>query len=1091
MHKARRIRNHLICSLLFILLIMSVSYAAFSSNLDIKGSTKVTSNWDVRVTSVVKGTFTGSAEEATVDGIKVNPQCSEAGTPKLCEDNLSVSINVDLFDIGDSAEYDVTVSNKGTIDAKLDDVLIDDSNNNSAVLITVSGYSPGQKLYKNGSSGSSMVIHVKVEYNPDYTGEPTSGEINLGFNYVQDDGSDAPVVTRSLLYDYQTNGGSKENESYSYEVNKNVDLSLMDDTRDGYNFVGWNTYKNAKVGLSSYLMPNNNSTLYAIYSKKVNVSYTKGYKISEIGEDSGSCTMYNKSAYCSVTLPSITALDHFNVDGWFDGDSKVGEANGTYNAREDVTLTAKAEIPKSYTITFNPDGGEVSTSSMTVPSGEAVGELPVASKSGFVFGGWYLSSTEIMEEDYVPGDDIEVTAKWYEEDKVAVMDGVGYTTLSAAIDNVLTDNNVKRIRLLKDVVEGKTIPKDKNIILNLDGHNINQDGTTKVFINNGALEIRNGSLSMTGTTNVIENNGVMKIKNCTITSSASSGAVDNHANGDLVIIDTRIEMTGSRQAIYNNGGKLIIKGSSYLSNIKDRAALHNLGNGVVTIESGKIVSTSSIGAIYNQEGTITIGKKDGIIDNDSIVIQGSSYGLAAAGNVKIYDGIIKGIKGALNNPSESVFTEVEDDTEPVNGIETIDGSTYKTLYLCHIGGTVVVSLNANGGDVEISQIRVQNGDAIGDLPVPTRNLYSFVGWYTGVSDGVQVTSTYVVDNDITIYARWKKNPTYTITFDEVGGSIVEDMEIEQGSSIGKLPISNKTGLFLDGWYLEDTYNTRVTKYYVPKKDTKLYAKWVETTFTKVFEQVGECTFNGSSKSNITGDECLDYADKKYIDTGISLYSEENIDRDYEVGFEIVNYNAEDNLRQATIFNTKNEANGYPGVVFRRKDVDSNLEFASRKTSSNNQAFLLPDSDVTSFTIYRIDGEIYYSLNGGEKVFSNDLTQFNPIFDLTAWFGAAPVDGTAKSAQRIFTGTLKNMYIKLGTYQEEERYRVTYDTNGGDTIDPNYKEVVQDNAIGTLPIPTRENYVFKGWYTGIESGIEVTSDYIPNSDITLYARWISL
>ena len=36
--------------------------------------------------------------------------------------------------------------------------------------------------------------------------------------------------------------------------------------------------------------------------------------------------------------------------------------------------------------------------------------------------------------------------------------------------------------------------------------------------------------------------------------------------------------------------------------------------------------------------------------------------------------------------------------------------------------------------------------------------------------------------------------------------------------------------------------------------------------------------------------------------------------------------------------------------------------------------------------------------------------------MSAWFGAAPVNAAGTSAQRYFVGTLKNMYIKLGTYE---------------------------------------------------------------------------
>ena len=53
MHRTKRKRKIIIIiSLIGILLTMIVGYAAFSTNLTIKGSSKVTSNWDIRITNV-------------------------------------------------------------------------------------------------------------------------------------------------------------------------------------------------------------------------------------------------------------------------------------------------------------------------------------------------------------------------------------------------------------------------------------------------------------------------------------------------------------------------------------------------------------------------------------------------------------------------------------------------------------------------------------------------------------------------------------------------------------------------------------------------------------------------------------------------------------------------------------------------------------------------------------------------------------------------------------------------------------------------------------------------------------------------------
>ena len=68
-----------------------------------------------------------------------------------------------------------------------------------------------------------------------------------------------------------------------------------------------------------------------------------------------------------------------------------------------------------------------------------------------------------------------------------------------------------------------------------------------------------------------------------------------------------------------------------------------------------------------------------------------------------------------------------------------------------------VSLNGNGGIVNPNTINVNVNSSIGTLPTPTRTGYTFNGWYTGVTDGVLVDSTYVPSSSVTIYARWIKD----------------------------------------------------------------------------------------------------------------------------------------------------------------------------------------------------------------------------------------------------------------------------------------------------------------------------------------------
>ena len=250
MHRSKKKRNIVIFSLIGILLCMVVGYAAFQTRLEIKGTSKVTSNWDIEITNVTAGTPTGSAENA------VAPDW----------DKLTASMEANLYDKGDAMEYDVTIENKGTIDAKLNDILTNlEQENSDAVIITFSGYAKGEIL----KAGSIKLIHVKIEYNPDYEGEETSSEVTIDFEYTQNNNETSPSEKMHLVnYDCTTNGGTSCTNYNEYLLEgSNINLSHSGSEKKYYNFVGWNTNKDATSGLTTLTMGLGDITLYAIYEE--------------------------------------------------------------------------------------------------------------------------------------------------------------------------------------------------------------------------------------------------------------------------------------------------------------------------------------------------------------------------------------------------------------------------------------------------------------------------------------------------------------------------------------------------------------------------------------------------------------------------------------------------------------------------------------------------------------------------------------------------------------------------------------------------------------------------------------------------------
>jgi len=82
-----------------------------------------------------------------------------------------------------------------------------------------------------------------------------------------------------------------------------------------------------------------------------------------------------------------------------------------------------------------------------------------------------------------------------------------------------------------------------------------------------------------------------------------------------------------------------------------------------------------------------------------------------------------------------------------------------------VSGTTIVTFDANGGSVNPAKKAVIKDSVYGALPTPTRDGYSFEGWYTAKSGGTLVNLLTKVTSSAshTLYARWKSNskPVFT------------------------------------------------------------------------------------------------------------------------------------------------------------------------------------------------------------------------------------------------------------------------------------------------------------------------------------------
>lgn len=98
----------------------------------------------------------------------------------------------------------------------------------------------------------------------------------------------------------------------------------------------------------------------------------------------------------------------------------------------------------------------------------------------------------------------------------------------------------------------------------------------------------------------------------------------------------------------------------------------------------------------------------------------------------------------------------------------------------YLKGVFTVSFNANEGIVNESSKTVVYGSTYGSLPTPTRDYYTFDGWYTAKDGGDKITESSVFNSaeNITLYAHWTKNPTsdWVLASEAPAGATIADQK---------------------------------------------------------------------------------------------------------------------------------------------------------------------------------------------------------------------------------------------------------------------------------------------------------------------------
>lgn len=154
-------------------------------------------------------------------------------------------------------------------------------------------------------------------------------------------------------------------------------------------------------------------------SKSVSVpaktSYTVSYNANGgSGAPSSQTKWYGETLTLSSTQPTKSG---WTFNGWntkSDGSGTDYSSGWSYTANSAVTLYAKWTV-KSYTLTYNANGGSVSPSSITVQYGSAYGSLPTPTRNGYNFDGWWTSAdggTQVSSTTKMVASNTTIYAHW-------------------------------------------------------------------------------------------------------------------------------------------------------------------------------------------------------------------------------------------------------------------------------------------------------------------------------------------------------------------------------------------------------------------------------------------------------------------------------------------------------------------------------------------------------------------------------------------------------------------------------------------------------------------------------------------------------
>ncbi|RKJ80616.1 hypothetical protein D7X33_05775 [Butyricicoccus sp. 1XD8-22] len=615
------------------------------------------------------------------------------------------------------------------------------------------------------------------------------------------------------------NGGTIDNGKTQTTITVNKDdtygSKLIDpDTREGFTFDGWYTAAEGGTKVESSDTPDRNTTLYAHWTEEeepptpdAEARYSTTKPTGETVTDEGTFEDMWKLAVGSTTASTVTLLKDITArDGSFGSGEGFGPGGfvlvPTNHAAITLDLNGKTlsrnlDTPQGngHVIEIEPGTTLTLTDTSTGKDGKLTGGNTTGDGGGILHKGktFYFEGGKITGNSAQNGGGIWVSG----------------TSGSTMKGGEITGNNAAG--------------------------------------NGGGMYHDQGSFRMVGG-KITENN------------AAGNGGGVYHAD-DQFTVEGDSEISKNTAA---NGGGIYARSSTWVkptASIHDNTAAENgggiyLASGQLDMEGGKITgNTAKLGGgvyhggektddtpTFRVSGTVEVsGNKGGnvYLTNGMLINNGST-------NTSLDDKSVIWVTTEIK-PAEGVpvtiatpFLNDEDKSAVFKSDEPhqVQWDDVKKEVQLVVLNKFVVTYDPNGGtlpDDEKFQFYDKSGtETIKDMPEPSREGYTFLGWFTEADGGEKVTEedNVPVERNMTLYAHWEEIvETFKVTYDANGGSgtmrghteVLPDEEITLKPNGFTAP----SGMEFNYWAVGSTSGEQKNPgdKITVTKDTTVYAIW--------------------------------------------------------------------------------------------------------------------------------------------------------------------------------------------------------------------------------------------------------------------------